>query len=215
MTNTNSVIVRTLENVWAKIRKAHPDVPQAVIVVASGSDRRGNLKYGHYGAARWAVRPSKNAKTREKVSEILVSGEGLRRSGVQVMTTLLHEAAHGLAHTRKIKDTSRGGRYHNRRFAAMAYELGLEVTKDKAIGWSPSVMTRQAVEKWETEIAMIRNAVRMAYRAYEPNGGNTKSPSRLLKATCGCGTVIRMSQKAYDSSPIYCLGCEQNFRLEG
>ena len=34
-----------------------------------------------------------------------------------VIGIVLHEAAHGVASTRGIKDTSRQGRYHNRRFA--------------------------------------------------------------------------------------------------
>jgi hypothetical protein len=58
---------------------------------------------------------------------VLVSGEGLQRGPVDVLGTLLHEAAHGLAYARKVSDTSRQGRYHNRRYATLAGELGLEV----------------------------------------------------------------------------------------
>jgi hypothetical protein len=43
-----------------------------------------------------------------------------------------------LAHVRGIKDTSRQGRWHNARFKALAEELGIEVTKDPRIGWSPT-----------------------------------------------------------------------------
>jgi hypothetical protein len=53
-----------------------------------------------------------------------------------VLGTLLHEAAHGLAHARKISDTSRQGRYHNRRYATLAGELGLDVAHLQPIGWS-------------------------------------------------------------------------------
>jgi hypothetical protein len=35
--------------------------------------------------------------------------------------TILHEAVHALAHVRGVKDTSRGGKYHNKReFVALA-----------------------------------------------------------------------------------------------
>lgn len=54
----------------------------------------------------------------------------------RVLGTLLHEAAHGVASTRGIKDTSRQGRYHNRRFAQLATELGIVVAPDGARGWS-------------------------------------------------------------------------------
>ena len=67
---------------------------------------------------------------------MLVSGEGLQRGPIDVLGTLLHEAAHGLAHARKISDTSRQGRYHNRRYATLAQELGLEVSHVQPIGWS-------------------------------------------------------------------------------
>jgi len=58
------------------------------------------------------------------MAELFVGGEGLRRGAREVLATLLHEAAHGVATTRGVKDTSRQGRYHNRRFA----ELGAAIT---------------------------------------------------------------------------------------
>ena len=36
----------------------------------------------------------------------------------------------------KVSDTSRQGRYHNRRYATLARELGLEVAHLEPIGWS-------------------------------------------------------------------------------
>jgi hypothetical protein len=56
---------------------------------------------------------------------VLISGEGFGRGPPEVLGTLLHEAAHGLAKTRGIKDTSRQGRFHNLRYKALAEELGL------------------------------------------------------------------------------------------
>ena len=56
----------------------------------------------------------------------MISGEGLRRTAHDVLGTLLHEAAHALAHARGIKDTSRQGRYHNKHFKTLAEELGLD-----------------------------------------------------------------------------------------
>jgi hypothetical protein len=39
---------------------------------------------------------------------------------------MLHEARPRLAHVRGVKDTSRGGKYHNKReFVALAAQLGL------------------------------------------------------------------------------------------
>ena len=119
-----SRLVAALEHAWTAIRSHHPDVPQVVIVVASGSDPRSRrLNLGHFAAGRWQLTNPDQPTDRP---EVLVSGEGLQRGPVDVLGTLLHEAAHGLAHARKISDTSRQGRYHNRRYATLARELGLD-----------------------------------------------------------------------------------------
>ena len=111
MTATPSVdraasrLVAALEHAWTAIRRRHPDVPQVVIVVASGSDSRNRrLNLGHFAAARWQLTDQATDR-----AEVLVSGEGLQRGPIDVLGTLLHEAAHGLAHARKISDTSRQG----------------------------------------------------------------------------------------------------------
>src|SRR5215212_2083800 len=131
-----SRLVAALEHAWTAIRRHHPDVPQVVIVVASGSDPRSRrLNLGHFAAGRWQL-TSPHAPTDR--AEVLVSGEGLQRGPVEVLGTLLHEAAHGLAYARRISDTSRQGRYHNRRYASLAREVGLEVAHLDPIGWSPT-----------------------------------------------------------------------------
>ena len=39
---------------------------------------------------------------------------------------MLHDAVHALAHVRGVKDTSRGGKYHNKReFVTLAAQPGL------------------------------------------------------------------------------------------
>jgi hypothetical protein len=58
--------------------------------------------------------------------ELFVSGECLAEGPRQTLQTMLHEAVHALAHARGVKDTSRGGKYHNKReFVTLAGELGL------------------------------------------------------------------------------------------
>ena len=75
-----------------------------------------------------------------RLPEVFVGGEGLVRGAADVLGTLLHEAAHALAHVRDIKDTSRQGRWHNARFKALAEEVGIEVAKDPRSGWSPTTL---------------------------------------------------------------------------
>ena len=102
-----SLLVAALEHAWQTIRYRHPDVPEAVLVVASGSEGK-RLNWGHFAPHRWQVSGADR-------HEVLVGGEGLHRGPLEVLGTLLHEAAHGLAQAREVQDTSRQGRYHNRR----------------------------------------------------------------------------------------------------
>ena len=89
-----SRLVAALEHAWTAIRGHHPDVPQVVIVVASGSDPRGRrLNLGHFAAGRWQLTSPDQPTDR---AEVLVSGEGLQRGPIDVLGTLLHEAGHGL-----------------------------------------------------------------------------------------------------------------------
>ena len=72
----------------------------------------------------------------DQVSELFLDGENLQADASTVLITLLHEAAHGIAHDRRIKGTSRQGRYHNERNRALAVEAGLEVTQNSQFGWT-------------------------------------------------------------------------------
>ena len=98
-----SRILKVLEETWLEIRRWHPDIPPAVIIIASGTDGK-NPRWGHHAPGRWNV-------AGQQYAEVMISGEGLRRTPDEVLGTLLHEAAHALAHARGIKDTSRQGRY--------------------------------------------------------------------------------------------------------
>jgi hypothetical protein len=127
-----SLLVAALEHIWHTIRTRHPDVPDAVLVVASGSEGK-RLNLGHFAPHRWQV----NGADRH---EVLVGCEGLQRDPAEVLGTLLHEAVHGLAQARGVLDTSRQGRYHNRRYATLAGELGLQVASVQPIGWSATTV---------------------------------------------------------------------------
>jgi hypothetical protein len=49
-------LVAALEPAWSAIRRHHPEVPQVIIVVASGSDPRSRrLNLGHFAAGRWQL----------------------------------------------------------------------------------------------------------------------------------------------------------------
>jgi hypothetical protein len=200
---TASLLVAALERTWQTIRRRHPDVPEAVLVVASGSEGK-RLNLGHFAPHRWQV----NGSDRH---EVLVGGEGLQRGPVEVLGTLLHEAAHGLAQAKGIQDTSRGGRYHNRRYAQLARELGLEVTNVQPIGWSATTVPEHTAAAYAGQLEGLAAAL-VLWRRQEHRLGTGPRSRNLLACTCPCGRRIRAAKATLAEAPILCALCEDPFQ---
>jgi hypothetical protein len=192
------VIVAALEVALADIRERHPDVPHVVVTLA-GSRR----KWGHYAHDRWDAEGN-------PVPELFVAGEGLHRGAEAVFGTLLHESAHGIAAVRQIQDTSRGGRYHNKRFAVLAEELGLDVRKHPSRGWAATLVPPATVDVYAQTIGRLDAAIK-AWRQGDPQA---RPPSRnLALAFCKCERRIRVAPATFQQGPIICGLCEQPFMV--
>ena len=74
-----SRILKVLEDIWMEIRRWHPEIPPAVIIIASGTDGK-QTRLGHHAPGRWNV-------AGQQYAEIMISGEGLRRSPKEVLGT--------------------------------------------------------------------------------------------------------------------------------
>jgi hypothetical protein len=200
-----SLLVAALEHAWQTIRTRHPDVPEAVLVVASGSEGK-RLNLGHFAPHRWQVAGADR-------HEVLVGGEGLHRGSLEVLGTLLHEAAHGLAQARGVQDTSRQGRYHNRRYATLARELGLEVASVKPIGWSATTVPEQTAAGYAGPLEELQVALVLWRRQEHRIGTGTRSRN-LLACCCPCGRKLRASRTTLAEAPILCGLCAQPFEPE-
>jgi hypothetical protein len=198
-----SLLVAALEHTWHTIRSRHPNVPEAVLVVASGAEGK-RLNLGHFAPHRWQVQGADR-------HEVLVGGEGLQRGPVDVLGTLLHEAAHGLAQARGIQDTSRQGRYHNRRYATLARELGLEVASVQPIGWSATTVPEHTAASYMGQLADLAAAL-VLWRRQEHRLGPSGRSRNLLAANCGCGSRIRVAKITLAEAPILCSRCSQPFQ---
>src|SRR5262245_14977792 len=51
---TASRLLKVLEDIWLEIRRWHPEVPPAVIIIASGTDGK-HTRLGHHAPGRWNV----------------------------------------------------------------------------------------------------------------------------------------------------------------
>jgi hypothetical protein len=199
---TASLLVAALEQVWQAIRSRHPDVPEAVLVVASGSAGK-RLNLGHFAPHRWQVAGADR-------HEVLVGGEGLQHGALDVLGTLLHEAAHGLAQARGVQDTSRAGRYHNRRYATLARELGLDVASVKPIGWSATTVPEGTAAGYAGQLEDLAGAL-VLWRRQELHTGTGKGSRNLLACVCPCGRKLRAARATLAEAPILCGACAQPF----
>ena len=197
-----SRILAVLEDTWQAIRVSHPEIPLVVIIVASGTDGK-QARYGHHAPGRWHV-------NHEERTEIMISGEGLRRDARDVLGTLLHEAAHALAAARGIKDTSRQGRYHNTKYKMLAEELGITVTFDPAIGWSITAVPDSTAQTYADQLAALRDAMTL-WRTSEELAPTQRRNSNLIAAICPCGRSIRAAASTLAEAPIICTACGEPF----
>jgi hypothetical protein len=173
-----------------------------VVIVASGGDAK-RLALGHFAPGRWQVNGSGH-------HEVLVGAEGLARGPEDVLATLLHEAAHGLACNRGIQDTSRQGRYHNHRYATLAAELGLDVARDPRIGWSLTTLPDPTAQRYAAVLDGLRTAL-VLWRYLDHLAGRTSPSRNLLASACPCQRRIRASRATLAEAPISCGTCQGEF----
>jgi hypothetical protein len=201
-----STILKVLEDIWLEIRRWNPEIPAVVIIIASGTDGK-HPRWGHHAPDRWNV-------AGEQLTEIMISGEGLRRTAREVLATLLHEAAHALAHARGIKDTSRQGRYHNTKFKKCAEELGLAVEHDDNFGWSVTTITPATELAYASQLQALADAMTLWRHGETTAGPKARRNTNLIAAICPCGRSIRVAASTLAEAPITCQACDQDFQAK-
>jgi hypothetical protein len=233
---SGSQVVAALENAWRQLQKVTPDLPDVVLIVGSGA---ASGEWGHTWADRWVeghppteedgdASVAINAVTRK--TEVFISGERLACGATLTLQTLCHEAAHVLARVRDVQDTSRQGRYHNRKFVDLAGLYGLEWANEhphKVIGFSAVTMTADAERRFRPVISRLDKAIRLYLPGFTASAaGTTVAPtlpkgrrpgtgkgSNLVKATCSCDTprIIRVAPSTLDLAAITCGECGADF----
>lgn len=206
MENVSSPLVKAIEQTWRAIQRRHNDVPEVVVTLASGTSARG-MKFGHFAADRWL-------RGEDAIHELFIGGEGLARGGVGTIGTLLHEAGHAAAAARGIQDTSRQGRYHNKRFKVIAESFGLTLDHDSSIGWSVTTVPDATAAIYAAEIRRLDAAITAHRRAEMTGAGGRTSNNNGKAAECSCGRKIRASVTVLEAGPIICGICGEEFEPE-
>ena len=171
------------------------ELPTPIITVQSKPGT-----YGHCSVAK--VWQRKNDKT----YEMNISAETLNYPIEEVIDTLLHEMCHLYCRENNIKEVSRGGKYHNKRFKEVAEAHGLTCVPCGQYGWNTTPgdnLVEYALNKGWNEILLGRNTLPPAMRtgatgtaqpgAATPGG---KRPSSTRKVICPkCGQSVRATKK--------------------
>lgn len=208
MTNKSSgtaAILTEVERTWKAIQRRHPDVPDVAVALASGRD--GHLmKHGHFAAETW-----RSTESGDTTHELFLGAESLARGAQGTLCTLLHEAAHALAHSRGLQDTSRQGRYHNKVFASLAKDLGLTPPEHPSvIGFSDCTLAEGTVGKYTTQIARLDAALSL-YRIARVDLPKTSKPGFKVQHVCASNDgetyTIAMGRKAFEA--MHGLRCDK------
>lgn len=220
-----SDLVVACEEAWRSIQSLHPELPPVVMLLGTGVERGRLVKLGHWWGGRWLA----DGDVR---GEVLLAGEALHLKPEDVFEVLLHEAAHGINAARGVKDTSRGGRYHNARFKKTAIEVGLDVEQADPYGFAKTSVRPDTAERYATEIARLAGAMRIARRipqsALGPEtttesgdtvgqvGGEPDESDRqkVRTAECGCGRRMRMAPTVFALGPVTCGNCGADFIID-
>ncbi|MFD4143050.1 hypothetical protein [Streptomyces sp. NPDC058572] len=230
VTHEGTRIITALESAWAAFQRHHPDVPDVVVVTGSGQRggrKKRRLSWGHHEADKWL-----DAAAAGRKAELFISGEAIAKGGEMVVETALHEAAHALAAVRGISDTSCAGRWHNRKYAALAEEVGLQPPKraEKVIGFSEALITPATVARYASVIRKLDAAALARIEAPAegseqqsdqeqgegkegPRGGKGRAGKRV-PVECGCTPPRRMqvTPKFLEGGKVLCGECEEPFQ---
>lgn len=202
---TLKTIITELEDLFAVLNEKYfnSELSRPVITVSPDTS-----KHGAFGwCTEWKA--WQNAENGEGYYEINVCSEYLSRPFVEVAGTMLHEMVHLHNVENGVKDTSRGGTYHNTSFRREAEVHGLDVEKDEKYGWSKTTLNADALKEVTNYMAIIERDSFSLCREKEPKEekkGGKKGNS--IKYVCPmCGAIIRATKRVR----VICAECDVEF----
>ncbi len=165
---------------------------------------------GAYGwCTGWKAWKSDSESEDEGYYEINICAEYLKRPFPEICETLLHEMVHLHNLYEGMKDTSRGGTYHNKLYKAAAEEHGLKVDKDSKYGWTLTSLNDEAAIYIASLNQNTFDFQRSKIPAFMKKGSGKGSSSR--KYVCPlCGCIIRATKEVN----VVCGDCDVLFELD-
>ena len=154
--------------------------------------------------------------------ELNIAAEVLNFPIEETLDTMIHEMCHLYCRENGIKEVSRGGKYHNKRFKAEAERRGLICVPCGAYGWNTTPegndrLIQYALDKGFSEITLgrstllpMRTGAAGTPQAGAVPGGKRPSSTRKLVCPC-CGLSVRATKKVN----ILCGDCMQKMEEAG
>ena len=139
--------------------------------------------------------------------EINICAEYLSRPYEEVAGTMLHEMIHLFNLEAGVKDTSRGGTYHNKKFKEAAEAHGLTCECDPKYGWTKISLTEESKQEVQDFMKSIGKSSFDLYREpvkEEKEKRKGKSSSRKYVCPC-CGLIVRATKKV----KVMCFECNE------
>lgn len=147
-TTNMSRVIGEIQSIARKINKDwfdnELDMERVVFTVQSSPKA-----YGHF-SPYLAYRVHDKAVGERGAVEINIGAGTLDRPIESVIATLIHEQVHYYNWSHGIKDCSRQGQYHSKKFKIEAEKHGLHIKYDSRIGWSLTEPTEELIE-WVIE----------------------------------------------------------------
>lgn len=185
------VVIAELHKAFAIFNKEffNGELKEPAILIQSKGNRKGCLGWCTVNKA-W-----RNQETKEERYEVNIVAEGLNRGVYPVMGTLIHEMVHLYCLQNDIRDVSRGGTYHNKRFKEVAERSGLVIEHDERIGWSLTKLqsgTMSLIDKSDIN----KEAFNLSRKDGVVTSKEPAKKSSVRKYVCpNCGCIIRATKK--------------------
>ena len=206
MNNTLQDVVSKLESLFSKFNKRYfnNELVQPIITVAPDTTK------GAYGwCTSWKAWKDKSEDESEGYYEINMCAEYLARPFLEICCTLIHEMVHLLNLQNEVQDTSRSGKYHNKRYKETAEHTGaLLVEKDSKYGWCDTKLTDEAAA-WIVSCCNDEKEFNI-YRSKIPKITSVSKSSSRKYVCPECELIVRATKEVR----IICAECDVELEPE-
>lgn len=182
------------------------ELPKVIITFESG------YKKGAFG---WIYTKPTWEQSKQERYNINISSDFLDRDVYAVLGTLLHEMCHLYALENGIKDTSRSGIYHNKKFKQIAEEHGLSVSEESQIGWGRTTITEETRDFITDNCGIKSFEVKKLRPVEKDKEEKPKQSRRKYKCPC-CEQQITATKEVFvicgvcyspDIEPVFMVEC--------